>query len=366
MIADADDGDTTDEEDPEVLVARVKAMRNASENASSPASTPNSEPSTPIQSKRSTALARAKTTNGRLSTPKTNDNGPKMGTFIRDPTKARVEADVQGSGVKVTCPTNPPESERAYWERARKAMHSRDGSPSGSVSCIHTTPRTASIPKRPLTAKATLGTMFDGNLDFLRNNDELGIAEEFVMMSSRNDATRASFTSTTTTSESVAAAETDVNMADFVQIDDSDSDMDEPQSASVMSPTSDAFDEFIPTSQNGNDSDLLDHFDQRRGLISSFRNNQTRARHVSSLAANPAKRAETSEANALQKGRRGAANTPMTPARKNRASQDITGAGIRKVASPLVQKHRRSRGSSLSGIQQTLARGLDRFVPKAD
>lgn len=363
VTADEDDGDTTDEEDPEVLVARVKAMRNARENASTPASTPNSEPSTPVPGKRPTAVARAKTTNGQLNTPKTNDKGPKMGTFIRDPTKARVEADVQGSGVKVTCPTNPPESERAYWERARKAMGSRDGSPNGSLSCIHTTPRTASIPKRPLTAKATLGTMFDGNLDFLRNNDEWGIAEDLVAMSARNDAKRASFTSTTTTSSSTAAADTDVNMADFVELSDSDPDMDEPQSASVMSPTSDVFDEFVTTPHNGNDGDLLEHFDQRRGLISSFRNNQTRARHVSSLAANPAKRAQTSENNALQPGRRAAANTPMTPARKNRASQDLTGAGIRKVASPLVQKHRRSRGSSLS---QTLGLGLDRFVPKTD
>lgn len=282
-----------------------------------------------------------------------------MGTFLRDPTKARVEADVQGSGVKVTCPPNPPEGERAYWERARKAMGSRDGSPNGSLTCVRTTPQTPSIPKRPLTARSTLGTMFDGNLDFLRNNDEWGIADDVVAMSARNDATRASLTSTTTTSDSAVDAETDVNMADFVQMDDSDSDMEEPQSASVMSPTSEVFDEFITTPQNGNDGDLLDHFDQRRGLISSFRNNQTRARHVSSLAANPAKRAQTSEANALQKGRRAAANTPMTPARKNRASQDITGSGIKKTASPLVQKHRRSRGSSLSGIHQTLGLGLD-------
>lgn len=362
-LADSDDGDTTDEEDPEVFVARVKAMRNASENASTPASTPSSEPSTPVPSKRPTTLARAKTTNGRLSTPKTNDGRPKMGTFMRDPTKARIEIDVQGSGVKVECPPNPPEGERAHWERARKAVGSRDGSPNGTYTCVRSTPRTASvIPKRPLTARSTLGTMFDGNLDFLRNNDEWGIAEDIVM-AARNNATRASFTSTNTTDDSAADVETDVNMADFVQMDDSDSEMEEPQSAaSVMSPTSEAFDELISTPRNGNDGDLLGHFDQRRGVISSFRNNQTRARHVSSLAANPAKRAQTSEANALQKGRRAAANTPMTPARKNRARQDITGAGIKKVASPLVQKHRRSRGSSLSGIQQTLA--LDRFGSK--
>ncbi|KAK4493704.1 hypothetical protein PRZ48_014889 [Zasmidium cellare] len=361
--SDSDDGDTTDEEDPEVLVARVKAMRNASGNASTPASTPNSEPSTPVPTKRPSALARAKTTNGRLSNSKTNDGRPKMGTFQRDPTKARVEIDARGSGVTVECPLNIPESERAHWERARKAIGSRDGSPSGTITCVRTTPRTASsIPKRPLTARSTLGTMFDGNLDFLRNNDEWGIAENIVM-SARNNATRASFTSTNTTDDSAANVESDVNMADYVQME-SDSDMEEPQSASVMSPTSEVFDDFVSAPQNGNDGDLLGHFDQRRGVISSFRNNQNRARHVSSLAANPAKRAQTSEANALQKGRRAAANTPMTPARKNRASQDITGAGIKKVASPLVQKHRRSRGSSLSGIQQTLA--LDRFGGKAN
>lgn len=359
VTAEEDDGDTTDEEDGEVLVARVKAMRamrSARENASTPASTPNSAPSTPVASKQSTpTLARANTANARLNTPKTKDGLPRMGTFVRDPTKARVEADIQGSGVKVTCPLNPPEKDRAYWDRARKAMGSRDVSPNGSITCVRSTPRTASIPQRPFTAKSTLGTMFDGNLDFLRNNDENGIAQGLIA-SARNNATRASFTSTTVTDESTAEADDNVNMADFVQLDDSDSDMEEPQSA-----TSEFFDDAsVFTPQSGNNADLLGHFDQRRGLVSSFRNNQNHARHVSSLAANPAKRAQTSEANALQKGRRAAANTPMTPARKNRASQDITGAGVKKNASPLVQKHRRSRGSSLSGIQQTLA--LDRFA----
>lgn len=360
--ADSDDGDTTDEEDSEVLIARVKAIRNA-KNASTPASTPNSAPTTPVPSNRTTpTLSRSKTSNARLGTSKSKDGQPRMGTFNCDPTKARVEADIQGSGVKVTCPSNPPETERAYWERARKAMGSREGSPNGSITCVRSTPRGPSIPQRPFTARSTLGTMFDGNLDFLRNNDENGIAKEFLM-TARNSSTRASFTSTTMTDDSAANVDNSVNMEDFVQLDDSDLEMEEPQSASVMSPGVEcSFDGDFLTPQADNNNDLLGHFDKLGGMVSSFRNNQNHARHVSSLAANPAKRAQTSEANALQKGRRAAANTPMTPARKNRASQDITGAGIKKVASPLVQKHRRSRGSSLSGIQQTLA--LDRFAAK--
>lgn len=177
---------------------------------------------------------------------------------------------------------------------------------------------------------------------------------------------RSSFTSNAYSEDEASDMESDVDIAEFVQVDDSDLEMEEELPQAIVSPVqnsfNDAFHESSPMHQTN--PGLIDHFDQQPGLVSSFRNNQNFARHLSSLAANPVKRAQTLEANALQKGRRAAANTPITPARKSKANQDFTstGAGIKKVSSPLIQKHRRSRGNSLSGIHQTLA--LDRYSDK--
>ena len=289
-----------------------------------------------------------------------------MGTFARDRTRATVTADIKGSGVKLVCPSKPPAEERAYWERARQAVGSRDGSPGGSVSWTCATPRPVSGPYRPLTARSTLGTMFDGNLDFLRNNDENGIADE-LLVPSRSDSMQSSMIASTMTNDEESEYESDVQMEDFVQMSDDESDDEEPQSASdIFSPTQSHFSDAVfdsPVySRPGTSNGLLGHLEQQRGLVSSFRNNQTHVRQVTSLPVNPSQRAQRHEANALQKGRRAAANTPMTPARKQRQSQnlDMTNAGISKTASPVFSKRRRSRGISITGMDQTLTR--DRFA----
>lgn len=368
--SDSDGGDTTDEEDPEEQLARVLAIKAACEARNgkvAPANTPASEPSTPVPSKRSPpVMARGNSGKASATTPKSNGR-PKMGTFARDPTRATVTADIKGSGVKLVCPTKPPAEERAYWERARQAVGSRDGSPGGSVSWTCATPRPAKAPFRPLTARSTLGTMFDGNLDFLRNNDENGIADE-LLVPSRSDSMQSSMVSAAMTNDEESEYESDVQMEDFLQIRDDDSDdEEEPQSASdVFSPTQSTFSDAVfdsPVySRPGTSNGLLGHLEQQRGLVSSFRNNQHHVRQVTSLPVNPSQRAQRHEANALQKGRRAAANTPMTPARKQRQSQnlDMTNAGISKTASPVFSKRRRSRGISITGMDQTLTR--DRFA----
>lgn len=357
----ADDGDTTDEETADEHIARVKAIQNARNQ--SRANTLSSGPSTPVPLTSTASKGSRTPAPSRFASSKT-EKLPKSGTFIHDPAMASVSAEVKGAGVKLVCPTHPPESERAYWERARQAMGSRDGSPGASVSWTRSTPRTAA-PPRVLTAKSTLGTMFDGNLDFLRSNDESGIAKE-LLTPAASVKVQSSFAESIPTDDDLTDAESTINLEDFVQMSDSDMeiDMEEDEALSrpstgIMSPgqSQDLFSAFTsdssPMPRDG--SDLLDHFDQQPGLVSSFRNNQHFARTVSSLAANPAKRAQTSEANALQKGRRSAANVPMTPARKSRGNPDVNfpNAGVRKnIGSPLAQKHRRSRNNSLS---QTLA-----------
>lgn len=307
--------------------------------------------STPVAHKRDVSMAGSTASTPRPATPKTG-KGLKFGTFAIDPTRPTITSDVEGRKIKVLPPSRPLEQDKAFWERARSANRSRNGSASDAYLTMPS-PRVKSLPERPFTARSTLGSMFNGDLDILRNNDVAGIADDLfpTMM-----APQASSITTATTDDSDTDLQ-DINMQDFIDMDDSDSsDSDRPQTASVTSPDeTDIFTSMVSnSSHNGRrGSDLLDHFDHHRGVIGSFRHNQHHVKRISSLPSHPAKRASAHEYNALQKGRRGAANTPMTPARKKRASQDLTssGAGVRKsVNSPLSARRPRSRGNSIAGI----------------
>ena len=324
--------------------------------------TEDSAPSTPRLSQRviTTGAATPSTPN---RSPPLKGKGPKAGTFEIDPTRATMTSDDRGKKIKMLPPSQPLEKEKQFWDRARSANSSQRGSPRGSYMTMPN-PGADSFPAQPFTAQSTLGSMFNGNLDILHNNDAAGFASKMVLPPMTGPP-RSSFTATTATEPSDIGFE-DINMQDFVDIDDSETEDDAapPGTLPPMLPsTSGSF-----TSDNGNNdsqqADLLGHFDQCVGAVGSFRRNQNQAKHISSLASHPAKRASTHEYNALQKGRRGAANTPMTPARKKRASQDFssTAGGIRKsMNSPLTSRRPRSRGNSLAGIAnadlyQTLAR----------
>ena len=326
--------------------------------------TAESTPGTPLPAKRTVSNAARTPSAPRPMTP--NDcKGPKTGTFAIDPTRATMTTDAEGRKIKLLPPSKPLEKDREFWERARTANSSRNGSPPNSSYLTIPSPGADNFPARPFTAQSTLGSMFNGNLDILRNNDVAGIADN--LFPAMMDGPHPSFTAATTTTEDSDNDQLDINMQEFIDMDGSGSDSDGPPSAPMTSPMGpDMFNSF--TSDSGaNDcqgSGSLNYFDQYRGVVGSFRRNQEQAKHYSSLASHPAKRASAHEYNALQKGRRGAANTPMTPARKKRASQDITpsAAGIRKsVNSPLTTRRPRSRGNSLAGISgvdlyQTLTR----------
>ena len=327
-------------------MARMQQMRK-------PASgSPKLTPTTPTPSKSSTR-ARAQSTP--VSTPRTG-KGPRMGTFTVDKSRACMSADDRGNRIKVLPPTRPADKDKAFWDRARSAVSSRSSTPRPTAQWSRRTPG-PDMPARPFTAQSTLGSMFNGNLDILQMNDSHGIAGDLMPgMASRP---MSSFASASTYDDSEAEVP-DLNMHDFLDIDDSGSESDEPASAPVTSVSSPVVGDDVFTFPSRSQG-LLDHLDQQRGLVGSFRRHQNQVRDVSSMAANPAMRAQTSEYNALQKGRRAAANTPMTPARKNRSSQDLslTGAGIKKaVGSPLATRRPRSRGSSNAAMQQTLSPSL--------
>lgn len=351
-VAVVDEGDTTDEETEEESLARMRAMQRARGIMRSP----RIAPVTPKQAKRLLSV-QAKTT-PRPATPKSS-KGPRQGTFALDPTRAAMSADVTGKKVKLIPPTKPAEKDRAFWHRAKTAVTSRQTSPMSSPGLSFRSPGVAQPPARPFTAQSTLASMFDGNLDFLRTNGNGDVGTDLfttVPIPLAISRPQPSFGSATLTEDSDQDVE-DINMRDFIDMDGYDSDSDDMDEEVMETPTrGDAFDATAHTEEYG----LLDHLDQQRGLVGSFRLNQNQAKHVSSLASHPAKRALTLESNALQKGRRGAANTPMTPARKKRGSQDLglTGSGVRKaVSSPLATRRPRSRGASLSavGMQQTLS-----------
>lgn len=298
-----------------------------------------SAPATPTKSTSSkrttTPLARSRS-DPKSSSPKSH-KGPRMGTFALDPTKATVVTDETGKATVLYMPSQPSEKHKAFWDRAKSAASSRDSSPRGSMSIeLPSRVTNDNAPQRPFTAQSTLATMFDGNMDFMRTNEITPQSRQlpqdrFVPMPMPS-----SFHSIATTDDGSDEFDEDFTML----IDmDAESDTDAP---SPGGNTSDAAPAKVAPA-------FFTH-----GTVGSFRLNQHRARHESSMASHPDSRASTSEQNALQSGRRGAGNAPITPARKKRVSKDMsrTNSGVRKPTTPAMSSplaSRRSRGQSLTG-----------------
>ncbi|GAB7361986.1 hypothetical protein MBLNU230_g2022t1 [Neophaeotheca triangularis] len=372
-----DGGDTTDEETEEsqqmsIAVAIANSKRSPTRGAKS-------APGTPAGSRRAINRPTRSSSTGRVGNPRIG-KPPPVGTFVVDSRRARMYSKFNNgrSGLIIEPPSRPAHKDKALWDRHQSVMSSRNNSPRNSMSYDGSTPSLDDIPARPFTAHSTLGTMFNGNLDILRNNDRIGITDEAFSapVTRQNSLAPADYAS-----ETEDESEEELNLADFMHYSDSESEAgdDEPQSATTLaSPTaftpSDApiYSDVMnspalasspasrPASMAPSNTDLLSHLDRNRGIVGSFRRNQHRAKQIGSLASHPSLRASTSELNALQKGRRGAANMPMTPARKKRPSADLTprgsgsGAGIRKpnaaagaAGSPLAKQAPRRRGGSL-------------------
>ncbi|KAF2723055.1 hypothetical protein K431DRAFT_301993 [Polychaeton citri CBS 116435] len=361
------DGDKTDEETEEDQQAAYEQVKKTHPAAISESLSPK-ETMPPPQ--KSTSKAAVKVTSAKpqaAARPTTPGSGkpPRAGTFILDPTRASLHS----SGKKIHCrpPSTPLEKEREFWERHASAANSHNSSPRSSFSWNVSTPAREDRPARPLTTQSTLRTMFDGNFENIRSNDAEDLDDGFEYLPTIAPTLQSSFASNSLNDDSDVEIE-DINMGDFMHVDDSDSEDNEDQrpSSSVTSPgaSSSFYAGFTPSSpaqrNQGASSDLLAHLNRSRGVVGSFRRNQYNAKTIGSMASHPAVRASTSEMNAMQKGRRHAANTPMTPARKKRgSSQDLslTGSGVRKsyvagsAGSPLSSKSPvRRRGQSLSAF----------------
>jgi hypothetical protein len=269
-----------------------------------------------------------------------------MGTFVVDESRARLYA-----GRRTVPPARIPAKDKSFWDaNMHRLNRSHSSTPRSSITSL---PRTPIEGQRPFTAQCTLANMFNDNLpSFMPTNP---LATDLNMTTG--------MPRLATTFPADFADDSDEEMQEFDMgefVEDSDSESDDATADALTSPTSSHMfdDPFSPAASQSSsrlNTGYQDHLSNlSHGRVTAFRSNQNITKQVCSLPANPAKRASASEYNALQKGRRGAGNTPITPARKNRASQDLhlTGAGIKKnVGSPLSARRPRSRGTSLSGAQ---------------
>ncbi|KAI5237479.1 hypothetical protein E4T43_08078 [Aureobasidium subglaciale] len=319
---ESDDGDTTDEE----------PMPPPPKRASSAPTSPSSNMATPRPSNTASTRIRLPL---RKNKNKRTPTQPKMGTFIIDPHRPVLTIDGVGVAQKSTLWPAKIQSaaDKQLWER----MHMLSNTNSRATS--RTTSPRQSVQLTP--SGESDGMSIGEENDFfdsfgaLRTDQVIGPPEAFTPFV---DVT-ASGAVIHDDDAATAGAEVDQDPMCFLNFDDDDEDEDMPDDDDhIASPTTQSFSSQVTNttpSQPGG-FDLLAHLD-RHGVVGSFRRNQHFAKHVGSLPSHPALRASLSETNAMQTGRRAAANTPITPLRKKKAK----GVGARNspmtTTSPLTK-----------------------------
>ncbi|KAI5202794.1 hypothetical protein E4T39_04461 [Aureobasidium subglaciale] len=319
---ESDDGDTTDEE----------PMPPPPKRASSAPTSPSSNMATPRPSNAASTRIRLPL---RKNKNKRTPTQPKMGTFIIDPHRPVLTIDGVGVAQKSTLWPAKIQSaaDKQLWER----MHMLSNTNSRATS--RTTSPRQSVQLTP--SGESDGMSIGEENDFfdsfgaLRTDQVIGPPEAFTPFV---DVT-ASGAVIHDDDAATAGAEEDQDPMCFLNFDDDDEDEDMPdESDHIASPTTQSFSSQVTntTSSQPGGFDLLAHLD-RHGVVGSFRRNQHFAKHVGSLPSHPALRASLSETNAMQTGRRAAANTPITPLRKKKAK----GVGARNspmtTTSPLTK-----------------------------
>lgn len=260
---------------------------------------------------------------------------PKMGTFIIDPDKPVLTIDGTGRNARhILWPArNQTPDERAKWNQMCSLNNTRNNSPRGSVQL---TPAEESDSSNQF-ASLDMAPAF---LDYLNNRDVVqAIAPQGTIAAPSGG-------------DSFTVSNDEEDPLDFLNFEDEDDqdDDDMPEEADALFTSPTASTPFPHYKAKGSvHDDLLAHFDRLGGAVGSFRRNQQFARHVGSLPAHPALRNATSESNAMQTGRRAAANTPITPLRRKRMGKDV---GHRNPPmSPLskspVNRRNRNRSHSL-------------------
>ncbi|KAH0343997.1 hypothetical protein KCU83_g8549, partial [Aureobasidium melanogenum] len=320
---ESDDGDTTDEE----------PMPPPPKRASTAPTSPSSNLATPRPATASSTRIRLPL---RKNKNKRTPTQPKMGTFIIDPHRPVLTIDGVGVSQKSTLWPAKIQSaaEKQLWER----MHMLSNTNSRATSRTTSPRQSVQLTPSGESDAMSIGEENDffDSFGALRTDQVIGPPEAFTPFV---DVT-ASGAVIHDHDAAVPGAEEEQDPMCFLNFDDDDDeDQDMPdESDHVASPTTQSFSSQVTntTSSQPGGFDLLAHLD-RHGVVGSFRRNQHFAKHVGSLPSHPALRASLSETNAMQTGRRAAANTPITPLRKKKAK----GVGARNspmtTTSPLTK-----------------------------
>ena len=215
------------------------------------------------------------------------------------------------------------DADKRFWQRLQQMYSNRNTSPRMSVQLTPDEDGNFG----DLSAQGTdlnTGGIFD-SFGALRADQVIGPAEAFMAFTNFDSAGNA------TEDNSVNSGSEDghEDIMDFLNFSGDDDEDEAPEeSDAVDSPWTTTTSFPYVSSKNGSrrpsaSDDLLAHLDRHSGLVGSFRRNQQFAKHVGSLAMHPGMRASTSEMNAMQTGRRAAANTPITPLRKRRIGKNV-------------------------------------------
>lgn len=289
---------------------------------------------------------------------------PKRGVFILDPYKPILTVDCEKGKpdkIRIWPASRPTGQDKAFWksyyviesENTSRAA-SRNSSPRMSIQMTPTEDSDSNMPSRTMSIDSS--NMIDGVFDEqgkLIADQVLGPMEAFLPFMDVNTSGMMMEDDSLQTSlqaESGADEEQDP-LASFVDFGEDDEDEDMADEAdNLMSPTGSQSFPHLSTqaSSNSGGFDLLAHLDRRRGVVGSFRRNQQIAKHVGSLPSHPALRASASESNAMQSGRRAAANTPITPLRKKKGLKGV-GARNSPITSPLNKSPPMKRKAPLKG-----------------
>ncbi|KAK4956999.1 hypothetical protein LTR66_011702 [Elasticomyces elasticus] len=339
---ESDTGDTTDEEP----VPEPKSVAKSREMAPPPSPvkvpvTPMVSPSHPASRPLSASSSQAKRTL----------KGPKMGFFIVDPTRFMMTHCRLSGQTIVYPPKFPSESDKVWFGRARSAGSSRLTSRQNSIQSSQTLP----IDEDNHMRAELFGTVDQPGLDSLfdpltnRFKSEAFNWSATSLQSSLNlGSTGAILTDQDLHSSTLAEQE---NLyTDFLDFPESDSDCEITEEDALISPSTADFPCYSSVTQESDDpKNLLAHFDRRKGVVGSFRRNQSQAKHMSALPSSPALRASTSERNAMQHGKKAAANIPMGPGRKKVSRSPKSRSVVHSpLASRVAKPRTHVRGSTSS------------------
>ncbi|PNS13782.1 hypothetical protein CAC42_3275 [Sphaceloma murrayae] len=324
---DSDDGDTTDEETCEPIMRRPSPSVAPS---ATPSESPSvSKPKTPV-SKGKTRVTRSNA--AKKATAPAVHHTPKFGTFELDP--RRNVLIVSGAGVTQKNKLYPAKiqtpQEKRMWQKLRESFKNSTASPRTSVQMgieddsDYEEDQSIFSPSGPFSPTGTL-----------LPDDVIGPAEAFLPFTSVDSS------GLITEDASMQSYSEDEDVMDlltpYINFDGHEDDEDNSADTSDALETntrqrSNTLPSFAssapgtPTTPSFSRHDTLGsdfgggvaHLSRTPALVSSFRLNQEYAKEVASYASDPAARFSRSELNAMQAGRRKAANTPITPMRKKR------------------------------------------------